>query len=104
MTTIFACHQGKERSVVLAGLYRAAGRDVESFEGGIERMITLSEDELGQEIGQEDDVVLICESWGPRDPQLRAVQTAEELLSGIGRRYSRGTSRELMKAIVFRKK
>ena len=103
MTTRVACHQGKERSVVVAGLYREAGHDWESFDGGIERMITLSEREIRREIKRDDDVILICEPWGSWDPQLKAVEQAEELLTRAGRRYTRSTTTDLMKALIVRR-
>ena len=103
MTRIFACHQGKERSVVIAGLFRVRGDDAASFDGGIERMVTLTEDELAREVTENDEIVLICEPWGKRDPQLRAVEQAEDLLSRIKRTHSRSTTRDLMLEAVSRR-
>lgn len=103
MTTRVACHQGKERSVAVAGLYRSKGYDYVSFYGGIERMITLSVRELRREVKRDDDVILICEPWREWDPQLKAVEQAEELLKRAGRRYSRSTTTELMKALIGRR-
>lgn len=66
-------------------------------------MITLSVRELRREVTRDDDVILICEPWREWDPQLKAVEQAEELLKRAGRRYSRSTTTELMKALIGRR-
>ena len=66
-------------------------------------MVTLDEETLRREVTENDDVVLICEPWGRWDPQLKAVEQAENLLSQIGRRHRRDTTTNLMKQLVGRR-
>lgn len=103
MTTIFTCYRGSTggRSVELSRAYQEKGyRDVTFFDGGAQRMATLTTDELAHEVVPGDTVVFIVDDWGSMDPQRKDYAAAEGLVSLLrGVQHKRTTSLKLMQIL-----
>lgn len=101
MTTIFTCYRGGfgGRSIELSSAYAEKGYDVTYFDGGAERMASLTKEQLEVEITRQDTVIFIVDDWGSLDPQRKVYAKAEGLVSLLGVRHQRKTSLALMQAL-----